>query len=99
MEKNMNEVVFKSVTVNYHFPAAVVGGDFIICEECEKEFMDSFLYTTFDLSVCDNCRYGQVHSTYWTHITYFYASQYILLCTVFKGIQELVLLRLIKTHI
>ncbi|KAI0242933.1 XPA_C domain-containing protein [Lamellibrachia satsuma] len=27
-----------------------------MCEECDKEFMDSFLFTTFDLYVCDNCR-------------------------------------------
>lgn len=26
------------------------------CEECKKEFKDSYLLQTFDLSVCDGCR-------------------------------------------
>lgn len=33
-----------------------------ICEECQKEFKDSWLLQKFDYSVCDLCRYFQKHS-------------------------------------
>ncbi|KAL2781819.1 DNA repair protein complementing XP-A cells isoform 1 [Daubentonia madagascariensis] len=41
--------------------AAATGGpvmefDYTICEECGKEFMDSYLMNHFDLATCDNCR-------------------------------------------
>ncbi|XP_048639070.1 DNA repair protein complementing XP-A cells [Marmota marmota marmota] len=41
--------------------AAATGGpvmefDYVICEECGKEFMDSYLMKHFDLATCDNCR-------------------------------------------
>ncbi|XP_029459542.1 DNA repair protein complementing XP-A cells isoform X4 [Rhinatrema bivittatum] len=37
-------------------PGPVLEFDYIICEECSREFMDSYLSNHFDLSVCDNCR-------------------------------------------
>ncbi|XP_030050319.1 DNA repair protein complementing XP-A cells [Microcaecilia unicolor] len=37
-------------------PGPVLEFDYIICEECGKEFMDSYLSNHFDLLVCDNCR-------------------------------------------
>ncbi|XP_032218220.2 DNA repair protein complementing XP-A cells homolog [Nematostella vectensis] len=37
-------------------PAPILGEDQKICTECGKEFMDSFLYSTFDAPICDNCR-------------------------------------------
>lgn len=30
--------------------------DYTICEECGKEFMDSYLMNHFDLPTCDSCR-------------------------------------------
>ncbi|CAD1476715.1 unnamed protein product, partial [Heterotrigona itama] len=30
--------------------------DFPYCDECKKEFKDSYLLQTFNMSVCDNCR-------------------------------------------
>ncbi|XP_067886396.1 DNA repair protein complementing XP-A cells isoform X2 [Heterodontus francisci] len=39
-----------------HQPGPVMEFDYLLCEECGKEFMDSFLSSRFDLSVCDNCR-------------------------------------------
>ncbi|MBN3314159.1 XPA protein, partial [Atractosteus spatula] len=39
-----------------HKPGPVVEFDYLLCEECNKAFMDSYLSNTFDLSVCDNCR-------------------------------------------
>ncbi|XP_074064040.1 DNA repair protein complementing XP-A cells isoform X3 [Macrotis lagotis] len=30
--------------------------DYAVCEECGKEFMDSYLINHFDLATCDNCR-------------------------------------------
>jgi len=30
--------------------------DFLICDECDKDFLDSYLYSQFDAPVCDNCR-------------------------------------------
>ncbi|XP_042308254.1 DNA repair protein complementing XP-A cells isoform X4 [Sceloporus undulatus] len=35
---------------------AVLEFDYLICEECDKEFMDSYLMNHFDLATCDNCR-------------------------------------------
>nr|XP_056704636.1 DNA repair protein complementing XP-A cells [Euleptes europaea] len=39
-----------------HPPGPVLEFDYLICEECSKEFMDSYLMTHFDLATCDNCR-------------------------------------------
>ncbi|XP_043575217.1 DNA repair protein complementing XP-A cells [Chiloscyllium plagiosum] len=39
-----------------HQPGPVLEFDYLLCEECGKEFMDSYLSSHFDLPVCDNCR-------------------------------------------
>uniref|UniRef100_A0A9L0RKE7 XPA, DNA damage recognition and repair factor n=1 Tax=Equus caballus TaxID=9796 RepID=A0A9L0RKE7_HORSE len=39
-----------------HQPGPVMEFDYTICEECGKEFMDSYLMNHFDLATCDNCR-------------------------------------------
>ncbi|XP_051992850.1 DNA repair protein complementing XP-A cells isoform X1 [Xyrauchen texanus] len=39
-----------------HQPAPVMEPDYLMCEECQKPFMDSYLSNSFDLSVCDKCR-------------------------------------------
>ncbi|KAM6475004.1 DNA repair protein complementing XP-A cells isoform 1-T3 [Liasis olivaceus] len=39
-----------------HPPGPVLEFDYLICEECGKEFMDSYLMNHFDLATCDNCR-------------------------------------------
>nr|XP_003407892.1 LOW QUALITY PROTEIN: DNA repair protein complementing XP-A cells [Loxodonta africana] len=39
-----------------HLPGPVMEFDYTICEECGKEFMDSYLMNHFDLATCDNCR-------------------------------------------
>uniref|UniRef100_A0A2D4MB96 XPA C-terminal domain-containing protein n=2 Tax=Micrurus spixii TaxID=129469 RepID=A0A2D4MB96_9SAUR len=39
-----------------HPPGPVLEFDYLICEECGKEFMDSYLMNHFDLVTCDNCR-------------------------------------------
>lgn len=39
-----------------HQPGPVLEFDYLICEECGKDFMDSFLSNHFDLAVCDGCR-------------------------------------------
>uniref|UniRef100_A0A3Q3EV44 Xeroderma pigmentosum, complementation group A n=1 Tax=Labrus bergylta TaxID=56723 RepID=A0A3Q3EV44_9LABR len=39
-----------------HQPAPVIEPDYLVCDECEKPFMDSYLSNSFDLSVCDKCR-------------------------------------------
>ncbi|XP_008850175.1 DNA repair protein complementing XP-A cells isoform X3 [Nannospalax galili] len=39
-----------------HQPGPVMEFDYLICEECGKEFMDSYLMNNFDLATCDNCR-------------------------------------------
>ncbi|XP_015680581.1 DNA repair protein complementing XP-A cells homolog [Protobothrops mucrosquamatus] len=41
-----------------HPPGPVLEFDYLICEECGKEFMDSYLMNHFDVATCDNCRYG-----------------------------------------
>ena len=30
--------------------------DNLLCSECDREFMDSFLYTKFDEPICDQCK-------------------------------------------
>ncbi|TRY85735.1 hypothetical protein DNTS_031918 [Danionella cerebrum] len=37
-------------------PAPVMEPDYLLCEDCQKPFMDSYLSNSFDLSVCDKCR-------------------------------------------
>lgn len=37
-------------------PAPVIEPDYLVCDDCEKPFMDSYLSNSFDLSVCDKCR-------------------------------------------
>ncbi|KAJ8339788.1 hypothetical protein SKAU_G00344210 [Synaphobranchus kaupii] len=39
-----------------HKPAPVMEPDYLICDDCNKPFMDSYLSNSFDLSVCDKCR-------------------------------------------
>ncbi|XP_069782440.1 DNA repair protein complementing XP-A cells isoform X2 [Narcine bancroftii] len=39
-----------------HQPGPVMEFDYLLCEDCGKEFMDSYLSCHFDLPVCDNCR-------------------------------------------
>ncbi|KAG8455022.1 hypothetical protein GDO86_001296 [Hymenochirus boettgeri] len=39
-----------------HQPGPVLEFDYLICEDCGKDFMDSYLCNHFDLPVCDSCR-------------------------------------------
>ncbi|KAK2865510.1 hypothetical protein Q7C36_001566 [Tachysurus vachellii] len=39
-----------------HKPAPVMEPDYLVCDECTKPFMESYLSNSFDLSVCDKCR-------------------------------------------
>ncbi|KAM7166439.1 DNA repair protein complementing XP-A cells isoform 2-T3 [Macrochelys suwanniensis] len=39
-----------------HQPGPVLEFDYLICEECGKQFMDSYLMQHFDWTTCDNCR-------------------------------------------
>ena len=43
--------------------APVIETDYLVCDECGKPFMDSYLSNSFDLSVCDKCRY-MIYKTY-----------------------------------
>ncbi|GFS17006.1 DNA repair protein complementing XP-A cells [Elysia marginata] len=45
-----------------HEPGPVIEVDNLLCEECEKEFLDSYLYKTFSFPVCDRCRDEEKHS-------------------------------------
>lgn len=38
-------------------PAPVIEPEYLLCDDCQKPFMDSVLSNSFDLSVCDKCRY------------------------------------------
>ncbi|XP_075681741.1 DNA repair protein complementing XP-A cells [Rhinoderma darwinii] len=46
----------KTVDNVVHQPGPVLEFDYLICEECGKDFMDSYLSNHFDLAVCDGCR-------------------------------------------
>lgn len=37
--------------------APVIEPDYLACDDCQKPFMDSYLNNSFDLCVCDRCRY------------------------------------------
>ncbi|XP_031145241.1 DNA repair protein complementing XP-A cells [Sander lucioperca] len=39
-----------------HQPAPVIEPDYLVCDDCQKPFMDSYLSNSFDLAVCDKCR-------------------------------------------
>ncbi|KAM9792790.1 DNA repair protein complementing XP-A cells [Neosynchiropus ocellatus] len=39
-----------------HQPAPVIEPDYLVCDDCQKPFMDSYLSNSFDLHVCDKCR-------------------------------------------
>ncbi|KAM4604360.1 DNA repair protein complementing XP-A cells [Polymixia lowei] len=39
-----------------HQPAPVIEPDYLLCDDCSKPFMDSYLSNSFNLSVCDKCR-------------------------------------------
>ncbi|XP_067106062.1 DNA repair protein complementing XP-A cells [Osmerus mordax] len=43
-----------------HQPAPVIEADYLVCDNCDKPFMDSYLSNSFDLSVCDKCRDNEV---------------------------------------
>lgn len=43
-----------------HQPAPVMEPDYLLCDDCQKPFMDSYLSNSFDLSVCDKCRDNEV---------------------------------------
>ncbi|XP_060072220.1 DNA repair protein complementing XP-A cells homolog [Ylistrum balloti] len=42
-----------------HELGPVIGVDNLLCEGCDKEFMDSYLHTHFDVSICDKCKENQ----------------------------------------
>ncbi|XP_068607374.1 DNA repair protein complementing XP-A cells [Brachionichthys hirsutus] len=44
-----------------HQPAPVIEPDYLVCEACQKPFMDSHLSNSFDLCVCDKCRDNETH--------------------------------------
>ncbi|XP_061577920.1 DNA repair protein complementing XP-A cells [Cololabis saira] len=46
----------QQVKVVVHQPAPVIEPEYLLCDTCQKPFMDSFLSNSFDLSVCDKCR-------------------------------------------
>ncbi|KAM3938056.1 DNA repair protein complementing XP-A cells [Leptodactylus fuscus] len=46
----------KTVETVVHQPGPVLEFDYLICEDCGKDFMDSYLSNHFDLAVCDGCR-------------------------------------------
>ncbi|XP_056374882.1 DNA repair protein complementing XP-A cells isoform X2 [Hyla sarda] len=50
------ETVQKTVENVVHKPGPVLEFEYLICEECGKDFMDSYLSNHFDLAVCDGCR-------------------------------------------
>jgi len=51
-EDDENDEPLKIVEV----PAPIMPPDQPTCLECKEDFADSYLYTTFDHSVCDKCR-------------------------------------------
>ncbi|KAI8793330.1 DNA repair protein complementing XP-A cells-like [Biomphalaria glabrata] len=45
-----------------HEPGPLIEVDNLFCEECNKEFLDSYLFSKFDHPVCDSCRDEEKHS-------------------------------------
>ncbi|KAK5866197.1 hypothetical protein PBY51_020406 [Eleginops maclovinus] len=58
-EEGYGEEEQKARTV-VHQPAPVIELDYLVCDDCQKPFMDSYLSNSFDLSVCDKCRDNDV---------------------------------------
>ncbi|CAN9510116.1 unnamed protein product [Ophioblennius macclurei] len=55
-EEEGGEVTEKRARTVVQQPAPVIELDYLLCDECQKPFMDSYLSNSFDLSVCDGCR-------------------------------------------
>ncbi|XP_071794392.1 DNA repair protein complementing XP-A cells homolog isoform X1 [Asterias amurensis] len=55
LEEDEEEEASKQVAI-VHEPGPVLGGDRVVCVECNKGFQDSFIYRTFDYQVCDECK-------------------------------------------
>ena len=47
------------------FAGAILDPTQLICDECDKEFLESYLYDKFSCSVCDNCRLA----SFWNILT------------------------------
>ncbi|BFY97197.1 hypothetical protein BsWGS_00237 [Bradybaena similaris] len=45
-----------------HEPGPVFDADSLFCEECQKDFFDSYLYSKFNHPVCDGCRNEEKHN-------------------------------------
>ncbi|XP_063770735.1 DNA repair protein complementing XP-A cells isoform X2 [Pseudophryne corroboree] len=52
-EEETEEKIVENVV---HQPGPVLEFDYLFCEECGKDFMDSYLSNNFDLAVCDSCK-------------------------------------------
>nr|XP_057945603.1 DNA repair protein complementing XP-A cells [Doryrhamphus excisus] len=55
IEEEGEEETQKTIKV-VHQPAPVIEPDYLVCDDCQKPFMDSYLSNSFDLHVCDKCR-------------------------------------------
>ncbi|XP_005998487.1 DNA repair protein complementing XP-A cells [Latimeria chalumnae] len=55
LEEEEEEELHKVAKV-VHQPGPVMKFDYLVCEDCNKVFMDSYLSNHFDLAVCDSCR-------------------------------------------
>jgi len=51
-----DDEVLQEEAVITEMPPPIMPPDQPTCEECDKDFADSYLYTTFDHSVCDDCK-------------------------------------------
>ena len=50
-----DEATAEEPVITYMAPP-IMPPDQPTCEECDKDFADSYLYTTFDHSICDDCK-------------------------------------------
>ncbi|KAH9520159.1 hypothetical protein Btru_060145 [Bulinus truncatus] len=54
--KDIHKTAKQDTVKVIHEPGPVIEGDNLFCEECNKEFLDSYLLSKFDHPVCDSCR-------------------------------------------
>ncbi|CAH1796349.1 unnamed protein product [Owenia fusiformis] len=52
LDEELEQEIFKVVK-----PSAPAGlGDVMLCDECHKQYIESYMYTHFSVNVCDGCR-------------------------------------------
>ncbi len=61
LQENESDICFPwiwyTLGLLFLFSGAMLGPESLVCEECGKEFMESYLHNNFDACICDMCKW------------------------------------------